>query len=146
MATSLGRWRSVRVRTTLAAATVVGLTLVLASVALVVLLGRALTADVQDKAETRASTIAMSIERGETVGLGGEPEDEFVQILDDAGQVVASSRNVAGEQALTRLQPEETARLEAVPFEVESFLVVSTEATAPAGSQIVIVGLSLIHI
>ena len=143
MATSLGRWRSVRVRTTLAAATVVGLALVLASVALVVLLGRALTADVQDKAETRASTIAMSIERGETVALGGEPEDEFVQILDGAGQVVASSRNVAGEQALAQLQPEETARLEAVPFEVESFLVVSTEATAPAGPQIVIVGRSL---
>ena len=143
MATSLGRWRSVRVRTTLAAATVVGLALALASVALVVLLGRALTADVQDKAETRASTIAMSIERGETVGLGGEPEDEFVQILDDAGQVVASSRNVAGEQALAQLQPEETARLERVPFEVESFLVVSTEATSQAGSQIVIVGRSL---
>lgn len=143
MASGLGRWRSVRVRTTVAAATVVGLALVLASVVLVLLLGRALTADVQDKAETRASTIAMSIEQGDIVALGGEPEDEFVQIIDDAGRVVASSRNVAGEEALAQLQPEESARLEAVPFEVEVFLVVSKKATVPTGSQIVIVGRSL---
>ena len=137
------RLRSVRVRTTLASATVVGLALVVASVALLVLLGRALTADVHDKAETRASEVAMAIEDGGPILLEGEIDDEFVQILDEAGQVVDSSLNVAGKPALARVQPGETVRLDTVPFEDGSFLVVSAGATAPDGSQIVIVGRNL---
>ena len=137
------RLRSVRVRTTLAAATVVGLALVVASVALVLMLGRALTADVQDKAETRAGEVAMSIEAGGAPTLEGDSEDEFVQVLDEAGRVVEASPNVDGEPALTDLAPEETVRLDAVPFEDGSFLVVAVAARSPQGPRTITVGRNL---
>ncbi len=137
------RLRSVRVRTTLASASVVGLALVVASVALLVLLGRALTADVHDKAETRASEVAMALEDGGPVLLEGEREDEFVQIVDEAGRVVNSSSNVADEPPLARVQPGETVRLDSVPFEDGSFLAVAAGAATLDGSRIVIVGRNL---
>lgn len=143
MATGRSRLRSVRVRTTLAAATVVGLALVVASMALLVFLGRALRADVQDKAETRATEVAMAIEAEGPVLLEGEREDEFVQILDDAGRVLDSSPNVEGEPALAMPEPGEASRLESVPFEDGSFLVVAAAAATPQGSQTVIAGRNL---
>ena len=134
--------RSVRVRTTLAAATVVGLALVVASFALLVLLGRALTADIQDKAETRASEIAMALEAGDPVLLEGESEDEFVQVVDEAGQVVDSSSNVQGDPALADPDPGDAVRLESVPFEDGRFLVVAARA-ASTRARIVMVGRNL---
>lgn len=132
--------RSVRVRTTLASVAVVGLALVVASVALLVLLGRALTADVHDKAETRATEIAMAIEDGGAVLLEGEPEDEFVQIVDESGRVVDSSENVKGEPPLAVVDVGDSLRLDEVPFEDGRFLVVAAAATTPQGRHAVIVG------
>ena len=143
MAAGRNRLRSVRVRTTLAAATVFGLALVVASMALLVFLGRALTADIQDKAETRATEIAMAIEAEGPVLLEGEREDEFVQILDETGRVIDSSPNVEGEPALAAPEPGETSRLEFVPFEDGSFLAVAAAAASPQGTQMVIVGRNL---
>ena len=137
------RLRSVRVRTTLAAATVVGFALVVASVALILMLGRALMADVQDKAETRANEVAMTIEAGGVPILEGDPEDEFVQVLDPSGRVVDASANVSDEPALTDLAPGETIRLDSVSFEDGSFLVVALEARSPQGTSMVTVGRNL---
>ncbi|MEX2420830.1 MAG: hypothetical protein WD670_03320, partial [Actinomycetota bacterium] len=70
-----------RVRTTLAASFVVGLAFVVASVALLMLLGRSLTSDVRDAASSRAEAVAIAGRAGEQPPLdSGEADDEFVQV------------------------------------------------------------------
>lgn len=144
MTGSFRRLRSVRVRTTIAASLVVGLALVVASVALVVLLGRALAANVRDASISRAGSIAASIEAGRTADLDvGEPADEFVQVIDPARSVVSSSTNVAGMPALASLRSGEDARIAGVPLEGGSFLVVAIGAAAAGDTVTVLVGRSL---
>jgi signal transduction histidine kinase len=129
---------SVRVRTTIAATLVVGFALVLASVALVVFLGRSLTANVRDVALGRAEEVATAIEIADLDA--GEADDEFVQVLSREGTVEASSSNVRGEPALAALQPGEEGRLRGVLPEVQPTLVV---AVAAADGRTVLVGRSL---
>lgn len=99
-----------RVRTTAAAVAVVGVALVVGSVALVGALGRALTVDVRARTQLRARELAAAIERGADVPvLGiGDADEEFVQVLGGDGDVVAASDNVAGLPALVRLAPGES--------------------------------------
>jgi signal transduction histidine kinase len=133
-----GRLGTVRVRTTLAASLVVGLALVLASVALVVFLGRSLTANVRDAAVGRAEEIAATIDAADPDA--GEADDEFVQVLSSDGAVAASSTNVRGEPALATLAPGSEIRLKVPQVEGESFLVVTTAA---GDGRTVLVGRSL---
>jgi signal transduction histidine kinase len=85
----------------------------------------------------------MTIEAGDAPTLEGDSEDEFVQVLDEAGRVVDASPNVDGKPALADLAPEETVRLEAVPFEDGSFLVVAVAARSPQGLRTITVGRNL---
>ena len=117
--------RSVRVRTTFRACLVVGCALLLASVALVVFLGRSLTAGVRDAADARAEVVATAIGAGAEPGLVvGGSDEEFVQVLGADGAVEAASANVMGEPALASLGPGEAAI--DVEFEDGPFLVVAT--------------------
>jgi signal transduction histidine kinase len=137
---------TVRVRTTAGAVVVVGVALLIAAIAMVVLLRRSLTANVATAARARAEAVADLVAEG---GSGqavrvGDPEDEFVQVLDPQGEVVRYSPNVEGRAPLLELAPGETGRLDRLPgVEDDQFLVVATGADTPQGAVTVMVGRTL---
>jgi signal transduction histidine kinase len=137
---------TVRVRTTAGAVVVVGVALLIAAIAMVVLLRRSLTSNVTTAARARAEAVADLVAEGSSgqIVRVGDPEDEFVQVLDSQGDVVKYSRNVEGRAALLRLAPGETGRLELLPgVEDDPFLVVATRAETPQGPATVMVGRTL---
>jgi signal transduction histidine kinase len=141
----LGRARerlgTVRVRTTAAAVIVAGAALVAAGVAMVVLLERSLTSDVRAAAFRRARSVAerLAVE-GDSGSVAAGTEEEFVQVLDDASDVVASSGYLAGEPPVARPDPGESVRIDRLSFEDDPFLVVALSASTPRGPRTVIVG------
>lgn len=132
------RVASVRARTTAAATAVVGVALVLASVALVVFLRRSLTEDVRLAARLRAEAVANLLDEAGPPELGSD-DDEFVQVLDPSGAVVLASPNVGGDRPLVRHAPGEDERLQ-VPFDDDPFLAVGVPAE---GGGTVVVGRTL---
>lgn len=136
---------SVRLRTTAAAVLVVGIALVIASVAMVVLLRRSLTQDVQSSAHLRGRLVAEELQAGITDGVipGGDREEEFVQVLDANGEVIASSENLIGEPAIVRLDPGDTQRIDEIGLEDGDFLATATVADTSSGRSTVVVGKSL---
>jgi signal transduction histidine kinase len=140
----LARSGTVRLRTTLMAALVVGVALVVAAVAMVILLRRSLTADVRASALLRARSVADELAAGgpeEEIPAG--VEEEFVQVLDRAGRVVASSANLEGRPPVARPPVGEARRVEGLPFEDDPFLTVAISGTSPRGPATVIVGRTL---
>ena len=137
-------WGTVRVRTTVAAAAILGTALVLAGIAMVLLLQRSLTNDVRTSALLRARAVADTLEAGESAGsvAVGDDEEEFVQVVDAAGNVVASSANLAGARPVPALGEDESVHLE-VPFEDDPFLAVATDASTSEGPVSVIAGRTL---
>ncbi len=143
-------WGTVRVRTTAAATIVVGIALLVSAVAMVVLLRRSLTADVRATAALRAGAVVTQLEAGESdVAISiGDGEEEFVEVLDAAGRVVASSVTLSGSPAIVKLSPGETKRIEEVPagagsLEEGPFLAVGRSASTPEGSVTVVSGRTL---
>jgi signal transduction histidine kinase len=130
-------WRrpgTVRVRTTVAAVVVVGVAMVVGGVALVVVLRNALTGEVLASTRLRATEVAADLEAGtrpDALAVG-EAEDLLIQIVDERGQVVASSRNVQGLPPVARLRPGTSARID-VPIDNDDFLAVAVAATTPRG-------------
>jgi signal transduction histidine kinase len=137
-------WGTVRVRTAAAAVILVGLVLAISGVVMVVLLQRSLTADVRDAAILRAEAVADRMAEIDGTDLTHalpdvDEEEEFVQVLDPEGTVVASSKNLAGRGPVARPEPGTTQRVDGLPFEDETFLAVSVSAS----SLLVVVGRSL---
>lgn len=139
------RTGAIRVRTTGAAAFVVGVGLVIAAVAMVVFLQRSLRAELRTSALTHAQAIAHELESGASEGVvgAGDPEEEFVQVLAADGTVVTASPNLSGRAAIARLSPGDTRTVERVPFEDGPFLTVAISATTSNGPVTVVVGRSL---
>lgn len=132
-------------RTTAAAVTVVGVTLVIAAIAMVIFLRRSLTADVRTAALLRAETVVNMVEstdRSEVIPIE-DREDEFVQVLDESGRVVAWSSNLSGHPAVVELASGESRRVEDLPFEDDAFLAVATSAETTDGSFTVVAGSTL---
>lgn len=129
MAGERRRLRAVRVRATVIAALAVGLALVLGGAVLVIGLRVELSNDVRDAARTRAREVARVIE----VGRGGpevsvaDPEEEFLQVVDQRGVVVAASSNAEGLPALARLRPGGNTEVD-TPIDEDPFLVVAVGA------------------
>lgn len=137
------RVASVRVRTTLGSVAVVGIALIVASVAMVLFLRRSLTDDVRASAQLRAGAVADLFAAGSPLdGFQSTADEEFVQVVDRDGDVVASTRNVAGQPALVDLAPGASARIE-VPFEDDPFLAVATRSETPEGAFVVLLGRTL---
>ena len=135
---------SVRGRTTLGAVLVVGVALVLAGLVMVVLLRRTLERNVRAAAEARARDVAALLRQGTSpasLPLVAEA-DVFVQIVDDAGAVVAASPMVAGEPGLGPIGSNGTVVRQVPREDPDPYLVVSR----PAGSLTVIVGRTLDHV
>jgi signal transduction histidine kinase len=143
MARMRARAGTVRVRTTAAAVTVVGAALVVAALAMVVLLRRSLTEDVRTTALLRAEAVASDLATGDPdLETAGEQDEEFVQVLDRDGRVVASSPRLAGLPPVARLAPGESQQVE-VSFEDDPFLAVAISAGSEQGRRTVIVGRTL---
>jgi signal transduction histidine kinase len=128
---------SIRIRTVAAAILVVGISLLIASVAVVLLLERSLREGVRTTAQIRAEAIAHEILRGvepQDLVLGVEAGDEeFVQILGPNFDVVASSPNVARLlEPVERLRPGQSQEIpprsppDVEPFDDPFFLVART--------------------
>ena len=136
---------TVRVRTTAAAVLVVGAALLISAAAMVVLLRRSLTSDVRASAVLRAESVVAELASGhlrQPIPMGDE-EEEFVQVLDTEGRVVAASANLAGRPSVVRLAPGETQPVDGLPFEDDPFLAVAVSAPAPPRPLTVIVGRTL---
>jgi signal transduction histidine kinase len=143
---------SIRVRTTAAAVLVVGVSLILAGVAMVSLLQRSLRDNVRDSALLRAEGIASELATGtepDELALGDPDEDEeYVQVLDAGGSVVASSPNVSDQRPVVVVAPGEARAIgPRSPQDVEPlddpFLAVATSSIASGEPLTVIVGRSL---
>jgi len=138
-----GRWRlagTVRVRTTLAALLVVGAAMLVGGVMLVAVLRIALTGEVRASARLRATEVAADLESGtrpEELTVG-EAEDVLVQVLDEHGEVVRSSRNVQGLPPVARLRPGTSATVD-VPIDNDDFLAVAVAANTAEGRLTVVV-------
>jgi signal transduction histidine kinase len=144
MASRLFSWRergTVRVRITLAAVTVVGVTFAISALAMVVLLHRTLTGDVREAATIRGEGIAevMRTDDDEAV-LNGHPEEEFVQVLAADGRVVDSSDNLNGEPAVAALTGGEAREIDDVPIGKGEFLAVGVGTTFRGVPVTVVVG------
>jgi signal transduction histidine kinase len=120
----------------------VGVALVIAAVAMVIFLRRSLTSDVRNAALLRAETVANLFEAENRSGeiAIGDREDEYVQVLDDSGRVVAWSSNVAGLPPIVELAPGESRRVDDLSFEDDAFLAVATSADSARGPLTVIAG------
>lgn len=146
------RLGSIRVRTTAAAVLVVGVSLILAGVAMVSLLQRSLRDNVRDSALLRAEGIARELATGTTpdeLALGDPDEDEeYVQVLDAGGSVVASSPNVSDQTPVVVVAPGEVQAIgprspqDVEPFD-DPFLAVAISSNASDEPLTVIVGRSL---
>jgi signal transduction histidine kinase len=135
---------TVRVRITVAAVTVVGVTLVVSAFAMVLLLHRTLVGDVREAATSRGEGIAELIEAGDDeTGLNGHPDEEFVQVLDVAGNVVDASDNMLDEPPVVVLRGGESRQVDAVPFERGTFMVVGVPSVDHDRPVTVVVGRTL---
>jgi signal transduction histidine kinase len=130
----------VRLRTTVAAAVVVGVALAVGAVVLVAVLRAALTGELAATARLRATEVADALESGTPPDrlAVGDAEDLLVQVLDERGEVVRSSPNVAGRPAVARLRPGASAKV-AVPIDNEAFLAVAVAAGTREGPRTVVV-------
>ena len=130
------RHAGVRVRTTAAAVGVVGVTLLVAAVALVLLLRASLSGGLEEAAEQRATVLAAQVDAGSLPqpesgdDVDDEPEDEVWQVLDAGGAVVSSS------QPLSRPLPTEDGAVVELA-RGESRYVVATEDTDDGGMVVV---------
>jgi hypothetical protein len=130
---------SVRIRTTSVAVGVVGAILLVGGVTLVASLHALLVREVRAAASMRAAETARVLE------AGGEPitpaagDDVMVQVLGPAGEVLATTPNLAGRPALARIAPGDAREID-VPFDDDAFLAVSAPAS---GGRSVLVGHSL---
>lgn len=138
------RMDTIRVRTTGAAVFAVGVTLVAASVAMVVLLEESVRGNVETSAVARAETVAERLAAGEDPSslTALDEDEEFVQILDHE-EVVAASANVSSTDPLVMLEPDQERTLDEVPFEDGAFLAVADRASGASGPLTVVVGRSL---
>jgi len=136
---------SIRVRATGAAVLVVGVTLVVASIAMLTVLERSLRENVRTTAESRAEVIARDLARSATSERIAveDQDDEFVQVLDADGDAVMASANLSNRPALVVLQPGESRIVGSVPFEDGSFLAVGVAASVANGQLTVVLGRSL---
>lgn len=129
MAAKRRRLRAVRVRATVITVLAVALALVAGGTVLVLGLRAELTNDVRDAARTRAGEVAQVIEagRGMPEVTVADPDEEFLQVVDQRGTVVAASSNVEGLPALARLRPGGSTEVD-TPIDEDPFLVVAVGA------------------
>ena len=138
--------RSLRARAALGAVVVVGVALVVCSVAIVLLTRSSLTGNVREAAELRAEDVTTALSSGGAAPADlavEDAEDGFIQVVDDAGTVVASSDNVDGEPPVAVLDNEASTVLDDAPVGPDRFVVVGLDVDTAEGARHVLVGRAL---
>ncbi|HET9311969.1 MAG TPA: histidine kinase dimerization/phospho-acceptor domain-containing protein, partial [Actinomycetota bacterium] len=137
----------VRVRTTVAAVLVVGAALIIATVVMEIRLRNTLRKSIEDAAVLTAESIAGAIEHGTIMPVieTGDADEEFVQVVDPAGVVVAATENLIGRTPVAEIDGGDSRVVEDLPFEEGegAFMVVAAPVTTDAGSRTVLVGRAL---
>ncbi|MGI8929546.1 MAG: sensor histidine kinase [Candidatus Limnocylindrales bacterium] len=136
---------TVRVRATLGATLVVAVALLVAGFALVVVLRDTLVNDRREVAEARADEVVALLETTATASLVAIPDvdDQWVQVLDPSGTVIAASAKAAGRPAIVRLEPDTSAEIQADVGDESSYIAAAAAAETPEGQLVVIVGRGL---
>lgn len=143
----------VRGRTTLAATLAMGLLALSMAGALLWLLQRGLVAGVDSEAGRQAAGVRELLVSGRlgTQVPSASDEEALVQVLDQAGNVLAATDNVAGEAAMSR-QPitagaEDVRTLSGLPIgqNTERFRLLVRGVDTPQGPRRIVVALSLVQ-
>jgi signal transduction histidine kinase len=101
-----GHWGSVRTRTTIAAAVVVGLALVIGSAALLITLRHALVSSADDLSRARSEELAGQAAKGTLHPVVTDVGDDGVaQVVTADGTVLASSSGLTGHRPITESVP-----------------------------------------
>ncbi|SEC09410.1 cell wall metabolism sensor histidine kinase WalK [Streptomyces sp. TLI_105] len=137
----------VRFWSAVAAVLVVAVGLIAGAVALIALLRAELTDDVRQAVRGRAEQVAAVIESGRGVPslTVSDQDEQFVQVLDARGDVIAASPNVKDLPALADPRQGSESTL-STPLDEDRFLVVAVSAEAPGGDRTVLVGQTLIGV
>ncbi|MFF0557637.1 sensor histidine kinase [Streptomyces sp. NPDC004266] len=137
----------VRFWSAVAAVLVVAVGLIAGAVALIGLLRAELTDDVRQAVRGRAEQVAAVIESGRGVPslTVGDQDEQFVQVLDARGDVIAASPNVEDLPALADPRQGSESTL-STPLDEDRFLVVAVTAGAPGGDRTVLAGQTLIGV
>lgn len=141
----VARTTSLRMRVTTVAILVVGLTLAAGSVILVELLRTHLVDASRSSAQTRADSVASLISTTPALDRSslssfGDDDDEFIQILDSSGHVIAASKNIAHQPAV---RTSEVHDVITVASGSTRFVVADKHVTTPQGARTVVTGSSL---
>lgn len=138
--------RSVRVRTTLTAAVVVGVALAIGGFGLVTALHDSMSSQLRTTTQLRAEDVAKALETGRNPkDLADNDEDEvFVQVIDAKGNVVGASDNIAAHhRAVATAEPGHDVTIEdPTDGDGDDFLVVAEHADVGNQHYTVLVGRS----
>jgi signal transduction histidine kinase len=143
----VGRFATVRVRITAAAVIIVGVALVAGAFWLVRAHRDALTADFESTERLRTQDIASTISDGNFSSTIAAPhgDENLVQVVDQGGNLVAWSKNIAGVPRFSELIPDadgySVRTIKA--FEGERYRVVARRVDTKTGTYVVYVARSL---
>jgi signal transduction histidine kinase len=140
------RLATIRAITTIVATIVVALALTVGAIALVAAAQRTMVDEVTEAAGKQAAEVVGQLESGRPPVLEVAGSDEqMVQVMTPAGAVVASSSNVAGEPAVARLAPGQSAQV-ITPLDNDAFIAVAQSAQTANGQRIVLVARALVDV
>jgi signal transduction histidine kinase len=137
---------TIRAITTAVATIVVAVALTVGAMGLIAAARSTMVNDVTESAQEQAAEVAGQLESGRPPILEVAGRDEqLVQVLTPAGAVVASSPNIAGEPAVVRLAPGQSARV-ITPLDDDPFVAVAESAQAAEGRRIVVAARALVDV
>ena len=125
------RLGTIRAITTAVATVVVAIALVVGAAGLLASLRRSMVDEEAEAARAQATDLVHQLEAGRPPALEVANEDEqLIQVMTPAGEVVASSPNMAGRLAVARLAPGQSAQV-VTPLDDDEFLMVAEGAQTP---------------
>ncbi|MGP3979989.1 ATP-binding protein [Streptomyces sp. KR80] len=138
---------TVQVRSTLIAVLVVAVALVGGAFGLVAALRAELTGDVESAARARAEQVAAVVEAGRGVPslTVADPEEQYIQVLNARGEVMAASPNAEELPVLARPHGNDAEQV-TTPLDEDPFVAVAEQAEGPEGTVTVVVGRALIGV
>jgi signal transduction histidine kinase len=140
------RLATIRAITTAVATIVVAVALTVGAIGLIAAARSTMVNEVTESAQKQAAEVVGQLESGRPPVLEVAGSDEqLVQVMTPAGAVVAFSPNVAGEPAVARLAPGQSAHV-ITPLDNDPFVAVAEGAQTPDGQRIVLVARALVDV
>jgi signal transduction histidine kinase len=125
---------------------VVAIALTVGAIGLITAARSTMVNEETESAQKQALEVVDQLESGRPRVLDVAGRDEqLVQLLTPAGAVVASSPNIAGEPAVARLAPGQSARV-ITPLDNDPFVAVAESAQTADGQRIVVVARALVDV